>query len=81
VVRQLPFISAATQALLAKEFGFFFRDRSQWPQLLLVFVLAKIYLYNFSVLPLDKSPIQPFYLQHVFTLRWGAARLIKNTMG
>jgi ABC-2 type transport system permease protein len=31
----------------------FLRDASQWSQLLLVFALVGIYLYNFSALPLD----------------------------
>jgi len=53
-------------ALFTKEWKFFSRDQSQWPQLILILILIGLYLYNFSVLPLDKTPIQSIYLQNVF---------------
>jgi ABC-2 type transport system permease protein len=39
--------------MLAKDVTVFLRDASQWSQLLLLCALVAIYLYNFSVLPLD----------------------------
>jgi ABC-2 type transport system permease protein len=59
-----PF-SPSTQALVIKDLKIFFRDTHQWPQLFLIFALITIYLYNFSVLPLDKSPLPTFYLQNL----------------
>jgi ABC-2 type transport system permease protein len=39
--------------LLAKDATIFFRDASQWSQLLLLGALIVVYVYNFSVLPID----------------------------
>ena len=35
----------------------FIRDSSQWSQLFLIGALIVVYLYNFKVLPLDRSPL------------------------
>lgn len=51
-------------ALLGKDIRVFFRDNSQWPQLLLLGALIAVYVYNFSVLPLDMSPVRVDFLQH-----------------
>lgn len=40
-----------TGLLFAKDLSIFFRDASQWSQLLLLLALIVIYVYNFSVLP------------------------------
>lgn len=40
-----------------KEMYTFIRDSSQWSQLFLIGALIVVYLYNFKVLPLDRSPI------------------------
>ena len=67
-------ISAATKplapetgSLIAKEICTFFRDNTQWTQLLLLGALMAVYLYNFSVLPLEKSPIKSIYLQNALS--------------
>ncbi|MFB0521470.1 MAG: hypothetical protein ACETWD_08595, partial [Desulfatiglandales bacterium] len=39
-------------SLIAKDVRTFFRDNSQWSQLLLLGALVVVYIYNFSVLPL-----------------------------
>jgi ABC-2 type transport system permease protein len=39
--------------LLTKDITVFFRDASQWSQLLLLGALVVVYVYNFSVLPID----------------------------
>lgn len=59
--------SPSTRALVIKDLKVFFRDTHQWPQLFLIFALIVIYLYNFSVLPLDKSPIPTYYLQNLLS--------------
>ena len=38
--------------MLAKEFRVFFRDTTQWSQLILLGVLVAVYVYNITVLPL-----------------------------
>ena len=43
--------------LFRKELKMFIRDSSQWSQLFLIGALIVVYLYNFKVLPLDRSPI------------------------
>jgi ABC-2 type transport system permease protein len=54
-------------SLIAKDVRTFFRDNSQWSQLLLLGALVVVYLYNFSVLPLERSPIKSIYLQNALS--------------
>jgi ABC-2 type transport system permease protein len=63
----LNFLSRETKAFAIKEIRTFFRDSSQWPQLFLMGALIVIYLYNFSVLPLESAPIKTIYLQNLFS--------------
>jgi ABC-2 type transport system permease protein len=51
-------------SLAEKDIRAFFRDNTQWSQLLLLGGLVVVYLYNFSVLPLDKSPLPLGFLQN-----------------
>ncbi len=44
-------------ALTAKDVRMFLRDNTQWSQLLLLGGLVIVYVYNFSVLPLDQVPL------------------------
>ena len=52
----VPF-PAITRALMLKDIKTFLRDSTQWSQLLLLGALIIVYLYNFKVLPLDRSPM------------------------
>jgi len=61
--RLLRFLPGPTRAFVIKEIKTFFRDKTQWSQIFLVGALIVIYLYNFSVLPLDKGPIRVESLQ------------------
>ena len=56
-----------TQAreLVIKDLKAFARDKSQWSQLFLLGGMILVYLYNFSVLPLDRSPVPRYFLQVV----------------
>lgn len=58
-------LSGPWGAYLRKEIKCFFRDQTQWSQLFLIAALVFIYLYNFKVLPLDRSPIRTEYLQNL----------------
>ena len=51
-------------SVVDKEIRMFFRDNTQWSQLLLLGGLVVVYLYNFSVLPLAKSPVKIEFLQN-----------------
>ena len=50
--------------IIAKDIKTFLRDNTQWTQLIILVALVVVYVYNFSVLPLDKSPIQLGFLQN-----------------
>ena len=43
---------ASTRVMVAKEIRVFFRDTTQWSQLILLGVLVAVYVYNITVLPL-----------------------------
>ena len=49
-------VAGVYRHLLLKDARIFFRDVSQWSQLLLLLALALVYLYNFSALDLDRIP-------------------------
>jgi len=54
-----------TRLLVAKEIKTFFRDTSQWSQLILLLALVVVYVYNFSVLPLPTGAVVTFYFKNV----------------
>jgi ABC-2 type transport system permease protein len=60
-------LPGASRAFVVKEIKTFFRDQAQWSQLLLIGALVIIYIYNFSVLPLEKAPIKTIYLQNLLS--------------
>jgi ABC-2 type transport system permease protein len=71
-----PF-SARMRVVIDKDFRTFFRDTAQWSQLFLLCAIIGIYLYNFSVLPLDKSPIPTRQLRTIFSfLNMGLAGFV-----
>ncbi|MBU0545271.1 MAG: hypothetical protein KKH97_08035 [Proteobacteria bacterium] len=63
----IGFLPGASRAFVGKEIKTFFRDQAQWSQLLLIGALVIIYIYNFSVLPLEKAPIKTIYLQNLLS--------------
>ncbi len=66
-----------TRALVIKELRSFLRDQTQWSQIFLIFALIIIYVYNFTLLPLDRSPIGEFYLQNLLSfLNMGLALFV-----
>lgn len=54
-----------TRALVAKDIRTFFRDTTQWSQLILLAVLVVVYVYNIKVLPLFTGPDVGFLLVNV----------------
>ncbi|MEW5909885.1 MAG: hypothetical protein AB1659_08810 [Thermodesulfobacteriota bacterium] len=59
--------SGPAPAIAVKEIKTFLRDQTQWSQVFLISALVIIYIYNFKVLPLEKSPIQTVYLQNLLS--------------
>jgi ABC-2 type transport system permease protein len=57
-------LSPGMTGMVLKDLKAFFRDRTQWSQLFILLVLIVIYVYNFSVLPLHKSPLPTLYLKN-----------------
>ncbi|MGA3083558.1 MAG: hypothetical protein ABSE95_02040 [Thermodesulfobacteriota bacterium] len=61
--QSLPF-SPGMKGMILKDVKVFYRDKTQWSQLFILLVLIVIYVYNFSVLPLHKSPLPTLYLKN-----------------
>ncbi len=55
----------STRSLVAKEIRVFFRDTTQWSQLILLGVLVAVYVYNITVLPLYTGEQVSFLLINV----------------
>jgi ABC-2 type transport system permease protein len=62
VLRPLP---KRARVLVAKEIRVFFRDSTQWSQLILLGVLVVVYVYNIKVLPLYTGEQVSFFLINV----------------
>lgn len=67
IVRALP-LSPVRKQLLVKDLKIFLRDVSQWSQLLLLVALVVVYLYNFSVLDLQRIPYMAGFIKNVYAL-------------
>jgi len=68
--------------MMAKDIRIFFRDNTQWSQLLLLFSLVVVYVYNFKVLPLEKSPLPLDFLQNGLAfLNMGLAGFVLAAVG
>jgi len=73
----LNFLPGPVKSFTIKEIKTFLRDQTQWSQLFLIAALVVIYVYNFKVLPIDKSPIKTVYLQNLFSfLNMGLALFV-----
>lgn len=74
LLKQKP---SAVRALMIKEIRSFMRDQTQWSQIFLILALIIIYVYNFTLLPLERSPIGEFYLQNLLSfLNMGLALFV-----
>jgi ABC-2 type transport system permease protein len=60
--RILGRVRPSTRALVSKEVRVFFRDTTQWSQLILLAVLVAVYVYNITVLPLYTGAKVSFFL-------------------
>ncbi len=74
-------LSRPVRAFVEKEIKTFFRDQTQWSQIFLVMGLIVIYLYNFSVLPLERSAMKLEYLQNLLSfLNMGLAAFVLSAV-
>ncbi|MDH5758743.1 MAG: hypothetical protein OEZ65_04080 [Gemmatimonadota bacterium] len=62
IERMMSGARASTRGLVAKEVRVFFRDTTQWSQLILLGVLVAVYVYNITVLPLYTGEQVSFFL-------------------
>ncbi len=75
------FLSGPARAFVGKEVKTFFRDQTQWSQVFLIIALIVIYLYNFSVLPLEGGPRRMKYLQNLLSfLNMGLAAFVLSAV-
>ena len=80
LARLLP-LSEARRHLLLKDAKVFFRDVSQWSQLLLLVALMLVYLYNFRVLDLDRIPYMSGVVKNVYAfVNLGMTGLVMATV-
>lgn len=74
-------MGADLASIMEKDIRAFFRDNTQWSQLLLLGALVVVYLYNFSVLPLERSPIRLEFLQNeIAFLNMGLAGFVLSAV-
>ena len=70
-----------TRSLVAKDIRTFFRDTTQWSQLILLAVLVVIYIYNVKVLPLWSGEEVGFFLINVVSfLNLGLAGFVLSAI-
>ena len=65
--RTLARLGPSTRALAVKDIRSFFRDTTQWSQLILLAVLVVVYVYNIRVLPLFTGVEVGFFLVNVIS--------------
>src|SRR5687767_6563514 len=67
IAHALP-LSTVQRQLLVKDVKVFMRDVSQWLQLLPLFALVLLYLYNFRTLDLERIPYMSGVIKNVYAL-------------
>jgi len=73
----LRFLPVAKREFVIKDIKLFFRDTTQWSQLILLAVLVVVYLFNIKALPLHKGePVGFFYVTLVSFLNLGLAGFV-----
>jgi ABC-2 type transport system permease protein len=74
-------LSPVRRHLLVKDLKIFLRDVSQWSQLLLLLALVLVYLYNFSVLDLDRIPAMGGVVKNLYAfVNLGMAGFVMATV-
>ena len=77
VLQALPFLHSTTRALFIKDIKLFWRDTTQWSQLLMLAALLLIYFFNIKSLPL-----RTIYLKNLISfLNLGLAGFVLASIG
>src|SRR5213596_1022878 len=77
VGRALAALPAAKREFVLKDVKLFFRDTTQWSQLILLEVLIVVYLFNIKALPLHRGePVGFFYVTLVSFLNLGLSGFV-----
>src|SRR5207245_7502011 len=70
-------LTVAKREFVLKDIKLFFRDTTQWSQLILLVVLVVVYVFNIKALPLHKGePVGFFYVTLVSFLNLGLAGFV-----
>ena len=73
----LGWLPVAKREFVLKDIKLFFRDTTQWSQLILLAVLVVVYLFNIQALPLRRGePVGVFYVNLVSFLNLGLAGFV-----
>ncbi len=73
----LTWLPVAKREFVLKDIKLFFRDTTQWSQLILLAVLVVVYLFNIQALPLRRGePVGFFYINLVSFLNLGLAGFV-----
>jgi ABC-2 type transport system permease protein len=73
----LGFLPVSKREFVIKDVKLFFRDTTQWSQLILLAVLVLVYLFNIKTLPLHRGePVGFFYVTLVSFLNLGLAGFV-----
>src|SRR5207237_9053147 len=73
----LGWLPVAKREFVLKDIKLFFRDTTQWSQLILLAVLVVVYLFNIQALPLHRGePVGFFYVNIVSFLNLGLAGFV-----
>ena len=73
----LGWLPVAKREFVLKDIKLFFRDTTQWSQLILLAVLVVVYLFNMQALPLHRGePVGFFYVNLVSFLNLGLAGFV-----
>jgi len=73
----LAFLPVAKREFVLKDINLFFRDTTQWSQLILLAVLVVVYLFNIKMLPLHRGEqVGFFYVTLVSFLNLGLAGFV-----
>src|SRR5213596_3400965 len=77
----LGWLPVAKREFVLKDIKLFFRDTTQWSQLILLAVLIVVYLFNIQALPLHRGePVGFFYVNLVSFLNLGLAGFVLDSI-
>lgn len=77
----LSYVPVTARSLVVKDIRTFFRDTTQWSQLILLAVLVAVYVYNIKVLPLFSGEEVGFFLINVVSfLNLGLAGFVLSAI-